>query len=362
MKKPLLGISLMPTAAFLEASLPLFKSGQIEVIEWSFDIEAHPATIPTWVDAVLQEYGNNNRLLGHGIYYSILEAKWTSVQEKWLQQLEASTQKYNYTHISEHFGFMSSRNFHKGFPLPVPLNEATLAVGIDRIQRLQSRVPCPVGLENLAFAFREKDIHEQGEFIAKLIAPVNGFIILDLHNIYCQAQNFGVDIMLLIKGYPLDAVKEIHISGGSWSNGATKEIQIRRDTHDGRVPQLLFDILPEVLVLCKHVEYVIFERLGNTFTHPNDGIEYRDDFLKLAQIITESTQTVLPKQWGKKVTVSETPIDDLIVHKAQEKLCATLLAAKDYKDVLHEFQQWDTTTWSPDMIHIAIALSKKWNL
>jgi hypothetical protein len=50
-------------------------------------------------------------------------------------------------------------------------------------------------LENLALSFSVDDVKHQGEFLEKLVEPVNGFLILDLHNLYCQSHNFDIPLL-----------------------------------------------------------------------------------------------------------------------------------------------------------------------
>lgn len=52
----------------------------------------------------------------------------------------------------------------------------------------------------------------------KLVMPFCHFIILDLHNLYCQIHNFNIPFEEILTGYPLNKVREIHISGGSWED------------------------------------------------------------------------------------------------------------------------------------------------
>ena len=91
-----------------------------------------------------------------------------------------------------------------------------------------------------------------------MVAPVNGFIILDLHNLYCQVHNFNLDFDRLVALYPLSRVREIHISGGSWEPANTNsKRKIRRDTHDNAVPKAIFDYLPELISRCPNLKYVM---------------------------------------------------------------------------------------------------------
>ena len=358
--RPLVGVSLNLDPNFIRCLLPFFESGKIQVLEWSFDTIVNQNGQPEWLNQLLLEYSKENRLLGHGVFYSLMDAKWTEKQESWIQQLAKTTKDYNYNHITEHFGFMSSGNFHKGCPLPVPLNKTTLAIGIDRLIRIQEVAKVPIGIENLAFAFSLDDVSRQGEFLEKLISPVNGFIILDLHNIYCQSHNFKMDFMQLIELYPLGSVREIHISGGSWEDEMYGTEKIRRDTHDGNIPQEIFEILTEVLQKCPFLEFVIFERLGNTCQTEKDILEYRKDFNRLIEIIDSSNIKLNRKVWGNTTQSSGPPLNDSVLYQQQQELSKQLVNANSLNDITVSLENWDISSWKPEMIETAIKMSKKW--
>jgi len=349
-KKPKLGVSIMPNSKFLEATLPLFKDQQIEIIEWSFDTVKESSHLPIWLPLMLKEYGEENRLLGHGVFYSILDANWSSRQEDWLKKVKKETLSYNYNQISEHFGLMSHENAHEGFPLPISLSNNVLQIGIDRLKRLQATAQLDVGVENLALTSNASDILDQGEFIFKLVSSVNGFIILDLHNIYCQSENFGIDMMTIIKSYPLSLVKEIHISGGSWDNDPKLTKKIRRDSHDGRVPNAILDILSEVLKICPILEFVIFEKLGDSFQIEKDGIDFRADFQKIKRIIDNTDIHIKTKEEKKIVEISDTPLIDMDLFLEQLELRQSIALDKYNSNY----------GWDKDMWRVATKLYKKW--
>src|ERR1043166_7464755 len=251
--RPQVGLSLMPEDDFLRAAQPLFVDGVVEVLEWSFDIGWPPAVVLGWAEDLLTAYSDAGALYGHGVSFSPLSAGVDDFQRSWLTRLRQELATRRYRHISEHFGFSSTRNFHQSAPLPVPLTPATLKVGHDRLRELAAVAGVPIGLENLAFAFSIRDVEDQGRFLEELLTPVDGFIVLDLHNLYCQAMNFGKPLDALLAGYPLERVRELHVAGGSWSRLDGSPSQIRRDTHDQPVPEELFDWLPRVLERCPNV-------------------------------------------------------------------------------------------------------------
>lgn len=281
---PYVGLSLMLEEDFLRASLPLFAAGEVDVLEWSFDVGWSLPHLPNWADELLAHYSGEGRLLGHGVTFSALSGQWTPRQDAWLQRLQVELHERRYIHVSEHFGFMTAGDFHRSAPLPVPLTESSLRLGQHRLQMLRDQGIEHVGLENLAFAFSRQDVADQGRFLAELLQPVDGFLLLDLHNLYCQSCNFGVTIEALLNGYPLDRVRELHVSGGSWSQGRGGD-RVRRDTHDGPVPEEVFAAVPPALERCPNLQAVIFERLGDTITSAADEQQFRNDFRRLQDIV-----------------------------------------------------------------------------
>jgi uncharacterized protein (UPF0276 family) len=284
MHAPYVGLSLMLEEDFLRASLPLFSAGEVEILEWSFDVGWGLPRLPAWAEELLAHFSRQGRLLGHGVTFSPLSGHWTARQQDWLLRLRRELAQRDYLHISEHFGFMTAGDFHRSAPLPVPLTEASLKLGQARLQLLKDQGIERVGLENLAFAFGKLDVANQGRFLEQLLEPAQGFLVLDLHNHYCQSCNFAVPIEDLMRQYPLHRVRELHISGGSWSKSQRHE-PIRRDTHDGPVPDEVFAALPRALASCPKVEAVIFERLGGTFLTSADLAQFQADFRRLRDIV-----------------------------------------------------------------------------
>ncbi len=95
---------------------------------------------------------------------------------------------------------------------------------------LQARVERPIGIENLAFAFGKTDALAQASFVAELCERTGAFILLDVHNIHCQAENFGLDPLELAARYGLERVREIHIAGGVTSTTRSGARPFRRDS------------------------------------------------------------------------------------------------------------------------------------
>lgn len=287
--KPKLGLSVMPTEDFHQASAALFQNKQVEAVEWSFDISWAGAAVEPWCQEIIDKYANDGALVGHGVNLSVLSARLSERQLQWLDRAREEFKSRKYIHTSEHFGFFEAGPILLGAPLAVPMNSASLRAGKDMLQRYVDAVQCPVGLENLAFAFGIEDVKRQGDFIDQLISTVDGFLLLDVHNIYCQLENFGVSDRELLDSYPLNKVREIHLSGGSWSHSESgKRMAVRRDSHDDSVPQEVFNLAALALKRCPNTRFVILERQAHTMPDHDSQSQFRDDFETLEEILSLS--------------------------------------------------------------------------
>src|SRR6476660_5259073 len=143
MSRPVsVGVSYMYEPAFNRAILPLLESGDIDALEWSFDTAADHRSLPDWMKSLLGAYSDEDRLYAHGVYYSLLGGRWGPRHTKWLGNWRALQDAYSFRHISEHFGFMTSRHAHQGCPLPVPLHDASVQLGRQRLHALQAVSRC----------------------------------------------------------------------------------------------------------------------------------------------------------------------------------------------------------------------------
>lgn len=284
---PLVGLSLMPTEDFRDFAWNLVDREMVDVIEWSFDMIWEDGEMtPSWCESLLDDFSARGRLLGHGVTFSPFSGGFSEHQKWWLEQLRVECDRRRYIQISEHFGFMEAGAFVESAPMPVPMTEGAISLGRRCLEALTLSSGRPVGLENLALAFCVEDVRWQGKFLEEVLSRVDGFLVLDLHNLYCQSVNFDVPMSELLGSYPLERVRELHISGGSWSaRRSGTGPSIRRDTHDGPVPERVFEILPEALDRCPGLEYVIFERLGGTIDETGGTEELIRDYERILETV-----------------------------------------------------------------------------
>lgn len=358
-------------ADILGAAFPLLEDGQVEALEWAFDTLYWAAEVPEWFTELLHTYGSQQRLLGHGVYFSLLSGRWTREQQQWLSHLREVARQYSFAHITEHFGAFTGQNFHAGAPLSVPYSPVALRIGQDRLARIAEACACPVGLENLAFAYSLDEVKRQGEFLDELLAPVNGFLILDLHNLYCQLHNFAIDLEALLALYALDRVREIHISGGSWEDSQLLPTRkIRRDTHDEAVPAEVFELLARIIPRCPNLRFVVLEQLGNSLGTESSRVQFRHDFEQMAALVQQHSgppRSAIEQFLPPRPTLLGAAVQDELLHEQQRQLSQILETAAS----LGEAQQrlgasalahsaWQVEHWEPYMLETAISIAQKW--
>jgi uncharacterized protein (UPF0276 family) len=358
--------------SMLTACLPLLEAGKVEAMEWSFDALFGLPGIPAWFDELLMAFGKEGRLIGHGVFFSLFSGKWSKEHAAWLRYLKKICDQYPFDHITEHFGFMTGRDFHHGAPLNIPYTSTVLAIGIDRLKRIADTCQCPVGLENLAFSYSPDEVKRHGDFLQQLIEPVNGFIILDLHNLYCQSHNFSIALTELISLYPLDKVREIHISGGSWEPAASAPAgKVRRDTHDESVPEEVFAALPATMAICPNLKFVVMEQLGNGLHTESSRKLFYNDFIQMEKIVRlENNKNKpiagnlfmpgFPLQYG-------TIMEDETLQQQQLELSDILESSPSVQDAISALQnsslsntEWQIENWQPYMIETACKIAQKW--
>jgi uncharacterized protein (UPF0276 family) len=283
------GLSLMIEEPFRLAVLPLFEDGLVDAIEHSFEIGWGVRALPEWAEGLLDHYAEAGRLWGHGVTMSPFSVE-APRREAWLRRVAEACRERAYVGVSEHFGFMVAGALDGGAPLPVPPGPIAERVGIGALQRLAEATGTPVGLENLALALGEADVHGQGPLLGAVLDAAPGYLVLDLHNLYCQATNYAVDPLALLETYPLARVRCIHVSGGSWSEPRVegRARRFRRDTHDGDVPAAVHELLRAALPRCPALALVVLERIGDTITGPGAAARLREDFLRVRATIEEA--------------------------------------------------------------------------
>jgi uncharacterized protein (UPF0276 family) len=198
----------------------------------------------------------------HGVELSIGSAHgWN---DAYLRMLDSFQQVWPFVWHSEHLGFQTisgtdGTTLEVGVPLPMPPTKEAATLVAARSDAILRRYGVPFLLENPAHYFSDlpTDPEIAGDIgLLHAITHASGSgLLLDLHNLYCNAVNHRFDPFKAIDQMPLEQVIEIHVAGGSWRDG------FWMDAHDGRVPEKVWEMLAYALPKVPNAAGVVFELL-----------------------------------------------------------------------------------------------------
>ena len=197
----------------------------------------------------------------HGVELSIGSAEgWNGAYLDMLSEFQA---RWPFAWHSEHLHFQTFAEDgavrDTGVPLPLPLTHAAAVLVAARADALIDRFGVPFLLENAAQYLgelpRDPGIANEEAFIGEIVARSGCGLLLDLHNLHCNAVNHGFDAAAALDRLPLGRVGEIHVAGGSWAEG------FYLDAHDGLVPDAVWDLLDLALPRCPNIAGLVFEML-----------------------------------------------------------------------------------------------------
>ena len=199
----------------------------------------------------------------HGVELSIGSAlHWNT---SYLDMLDRFQAIWRFHWHSEHLTYQTipgddQRPLSIGVPLPLPGTAEVVHLVGARAAAIRRRYGVPFLLENPAhFLTRlpyELQIGDEAGLMAAITERGNCGQLLDLHNLYCNAVNHGFDAFAGIDRIRLDKVVEIHVAGGRWEDGYWM------DTHDGRVPAPVWELLEYTLPRCPNIAGLVFELLN----------------------------------------------------------------------------------------------------
>jgi uncharacterized protein (UPF0276 family) len=352
------GIALFASEPVRAAALPLFEAGEIDAIEWTFD-HGWSTELPDWVSALLEAYAAEDRLCGHGVRLSPTSARFDDASRSWLARLAEDRRRCR--HVTEHWGFSRARGLAHGAPMPLVASEAVVAATVRALRELAAVAGVPVGVENLALALSEGELATQPAMIARVLAEIDGVLLLDAHNLWCQAINYGRDPRELALHYPLARVRQLHVAGGRWSE-STFGPPFRRDTHDALAPAEVIELVAWLVPRCPALEVVILERLPEGLADEPAREQWRDEFRALAATVRDAAeQPAIAVQQPPLERFSEHSEDQLA--RFQDAMIATLLDGGDllaHPDAA-PFRD-EVARWEPRAVEVAAALTARWGV
>lgn len=272
------GLTLQPDEEYLALLDPLLR-GAVDYFEvapettwWADEQPPHLRLRPNGFHRKFAELGaqTGKWFVAHGVGLSLGTGSKSDAPRRraWLRRLRADQAVFRYRWFTDHLGATSVAGLNLALPVPLWLSAARGQVVKRRLRSMQRVVPL-VGIENTASYFTVGDPLEEPAFLSAVLGATGGHLLLDLHNVLTMAENFGFDPLAdYINRLALSQVIEIHLAGGSYSDGAWLPggRSLRLDSHDHAVPEAVWDLLAAVLPRCPNLRGVTLERMEATVT------------------------------------------------------------------------------------------------
>jgi uncharacterized protein (UPF0276 family) len=189
------------------------------------------------------------------------------VEEKRLEKVARLVGELEPEGWSEHLAFVRGGGYEIGHLAAPPRNDATIEGAAGNLRIARRRVGAPPSVENIASLIDPPaSRYDESTWIARILSLADVDLLLDLHNVYTNALNFGFDPIGFLTRIPAERISTIHIAGGKWISAAGDDGQTgtrrRLDDHLHDVPEPVFDLLREVGARVTRPLTVILERDG----------------------------------------------------------------------------------------------------
>ena len=185
--------------------------------------------------AMLERLRADHPIALHGVSLSI--AGTDPLDEDYLRGLRALADQVEPAFVSDHLCWTTLGGHQSHDLLPVALTARVLDHVSARVARAQECLGRRILLENATtyVAFRSDELAE-AEFLAELCQRTGCGMLLDVNNLYVNAQNLGIDPQRYLAALPREIVGYMHLAG----HAVLPDVRI--DTHDEDVPAAVWEL------------------------------------------------------------------------------------------------------------------------
>jgi uncharacterized protein (UPF0276 family) len=196
----------------------------------------------------------------HGVSLGL--ASTVPVEEKRLDRPARLVEAVGAEGWSEHLAFVRGGGVEIGHLAAPPRTIASAEGACKNLTRAARIVGAAPLVENIATLIAPPaSTLSEAMWISQIINGSGVAMLLDLHNLYANAVNFGADPLALLAMLPLDRVASVHLSGGHWIDGPNDARRLL-DDHMHDVPAAVYALLRELGRRVSQPLTVIIERDG----------------------------------------------------------------------------------------------------
>lgn len=211
--------------------------------------------------AALRALASEVPVVLHGVSLGLASAH--PVDERRLARVARLAEAAQVPTWSEHLAFVRAGGCEIGHLAAPPRTAATIEGTLRNVARAKAVVGTAPALENIATLIDPPaSTLGECEWIGEIARCADVALLLDLHNLYANALNFGVDPQAMLAALPLERVRMVHLSGGIWIGGHDGARGRLLDDHLHDVPEPVFALLETLAASAPQALDVVIERDG----------------------------------------------------------------------------------------------------
>lgn len=157
--------------------------------------------------------------------------------------------------IGDHMSYSGNETINAMQLLPPYRDDHTVATLKQNVRALRADSGLPVVIEYIAALDDPGGSLSETDVLTAACSAGAG-LLLDIHNVVANRNNFGIDPQEVLEKLPLENVIQVHLAGGRWSNGRYV------DSHDAPIDEEVWELYENLLERVKP-RAVIIERDGN---------------------------------------------------------------------------------------------------
>lgn len=196
----------------------------------------------------------------HGVALGL--ASSFAVEERRLERMARLVDLVRPMGWSEHLAFVRAAGTEVGHLAAAPRTAATVEgtlANLDRASRVVGALPA---VENIATLIDPPaSSMDEGDWTCSIVRSSGAPFLVDLHNLYANAVNFGIEPGELLARMPLERATMVHLSGGRWLRAGDGTPRLL-DDHLHDVPDPVFGLLESLAAIAAAPLTVIVERDG----------------------------------------------------------------------------------------------------
>jgi uncharacterized protein (UPF0276 family) len=196
-------------------------------------------------------------VVSHGLCGDFAGA--AALDKPFLDELRAFLVENKAAWYSDHLCLTTTAGAEIHDLVPLPHSKAAVRRAARRVIDVRDALGVPVAIENVsAYARMPGEEMSEVEFVRAVLEEADCLLLLDVNNVFVNAENFGFDPDAYIDALPLDRVVEIHMAGHRVEHDG-----IRVDTHGEPIIDPVYALLERTLPKLAGPVPILLERDHN---------------------------------------------------------------------------------------------------